>query len=139
MRQFFSGQFLTAGVVMMGVPLSWICMVGSLRNRLVNGLTLLTVYIYLVLGLRFEIWDNASYLLLLTPYISLLIKPKRSMIKYLTVGFTTVYLIFGLISGNQMAGWIKAMSIIAIYLVFLPPVIRSTLNQMKERIKPQRM
>jgi len=102
--QWTSGEFLTAFVLMWGIPISRIFMIGNLRNRLVNGLSFIVIYVYLLLGVRFSLWDEASYLLMATPYLSIAIKPKRSWLKYLTVGITTVYLIYGWISGNQI-GW----------------------------------
>ena len=133
--QFTSGEALTAFILMWGLPISRIFMVGKLKSRLVNGLTFIVIYVYLLLGVRFGWWDQASYLLLATPYISIVLKPKRSWIKYLTVGLTTVYLIYGLISGNQVPWFIKVPSIGLVYIIFFPSIVKSTFKKQLERFK----
>jgi len=127
--QWTSGEFLTAFVLMWGIPISRIFMIGNLRNRLVNGLSFIVIYVYLLLGVRFSLWDEASYLLMATPYLSIAIKPKRSWLKYLTVGITTVYLIYGWISGNQIGWPIKLLTTFAVYAVFFPGIVKSTFKK----------
>lgn len=133
--QWTSGEFLTAFILMWGIPISRIFMVGKLRMRLVNGLTFIVMYGYLLLGVRFGWWDQASYLLMATPYISIALKPKRSWVKYLTVGLTTVYLIYGLISGNQVPWFIKVPSIALVYAIFFPSIVKSTFKKQRERLR----
>lgn len=133
--QWTSGEMLTAFILMWGLPISRIFMVGKLKMRLVNGLTFIVIYLYLLMGVRFGWWDQASYLLMATPYISIALKPKRSWIKYLTVGLTTVYLIYGLISGNQVPWFIKVPSIGLVYALFFPSILRSTFKKQGERFR----
>ena len=132
--QWTSGEFLTAFVLMWGIPISRIFMLGSLRNRLINGLSFIVLYVYLILGVRFGLWDEASYLLMATPYISLTIKPNRSRIKYLTVALTTVYLIVGLVTGNQVPWFVKVPSIAFVYAIFFPAIVQSIFAKSKQRI-----
>jgi hypothetical protein len=131
--QWTSGEFLTAFVLMWGIPISRIFMIGNLRNRLVNGLSFIAIYVYLLLGVRFSLWDEASYLLMATPYLSIAIKPKRSWLKYLTVGITTLYLIYGWISGNQIGWPIKIFTTLSIYAIFFPSIVKSTIRQVKSK------
>lgn len=133
--QWTTGEMLTAFVLMWGLPISRIFMVGKLKMRLVNGLTFIVIYLYLIMGVRFGWWDEASYLLMATPYISIALKPKRSWVKYLTIGLTTVYLIYGLISGNQVPWFIKVPSIGLVYVIFFPSIVKSTFNKQIERFK----
>lgn len=132
--QWTSGEFLAAFVLMWGIPISRIFMLGSLRNRLVNGLSFIVLYVYLILGVRFGLWDEASYLLMATPYISMAIKPNRSWIKYLTVALTTAYLIFGVVTGNQVPWYVKVPSIVFVYIIFFPAIVKSTFEKSKQRI-----
>ncbi len=136
--QFTSGEALTAFILMWGLPISRIFMVGKLKSRLVNGLTFIVIYLYLILGVRFGWWDEASYLLMATPYISIALKPKRSWIKYLTVGLTTAYLMYGLISGNQVPGYVKVPSIGLVYVIFFPSIVKATFKKTLSRLKGQK-
>lgn len=133
--QFTAGEILTAFTLLWGIPISRIFTFGRIRNRLVNGLTFIVIFIYLLLGVRFGLWDEASYLLMVTPYLSLIIKPSRTWVKYLAVAISTLYLIYGLVSGNQVSFFIKAASIGFVYVVFFPSILKSTLKSIRTRRK----
>lgn len=126
---------LLGSVIFMGMPISMIFTFGSLKTRLVNGLSFISIYIYLILSIRFGWWDEASFILMVTPYVSLVIKPKRSILKYLVTLLSTALLIYGFITGNPVPWWIKWSTIMALYILFLPPIIHSMVHKNIDKVK----
>jgi hypothetical protein len=125
-------------VIFMGLPITMIFTFGNLKNRLVNGLSLISIYLYLILSLRFGWWDEAGIILMVTPYVSLIIKPKRSLLKYGVTAFSTALLIYGFFTGNPVNSFIKWGVIILVYVIFLPPIIHSIIHKNLDKIKNKR-
>lgn len=72
---------------------------------------------------------------MVTPYVSLIIKPKRSILKYLVTLLSTSLLIYGFITGNPVAWWIKWSIIFTLYILFLPPIIHSIIHKNIDKVK----
>lgn len=115
-------------VIFMGIPISMIFTLGNVKDRLVNGLSLISVYLYLIFALLFGWWNEAAIILMGTPYVSLLIKPKRSLLKYGVTLLSTLLLIYGLVTGESASWAMKWGLIVVIYILFLPPVLLSIFN-----------
>lgn len=128
-------RFILGFVIFFGMPISMIFTVGSLKNRLVNGLSIVSIYLYLILSLRFGWWDEAGIILLFTPYVSLIIKPKRNILKYVVTIFSTIFLVYGIWTGNPVHFLIKWGIIFILYALFLPPILISIFHKNVDRVK----
>ncbi len=105
------------------VPLWSVLALGSVRSRVVNGLPLFIFWLYGLMSLLSQ--DLARYLFLFyfTPYVSLMVKPQRHPIKYLTLLFSTGALLYGLFTQMPIALPIRVIVVMGINVLFFPPYL----------------
>lgn len=125
---FIQKEFILSILFLFFLPFTGILFFGSFKNRLLNLLPLFLILTYLVLGFQYSLWKEGIYLFSLYPILGLVIKPKRSVLKYITVGFSSVLFILNYYEVLSISFGVKLIITILLYLIFLPPIIEKWLK-----------
>lgn len=143
MLTFFSGWvwFLEGRILMMFwwwslTPLWSVLALGNFRSRVVNGLPLLMLWLYGMMSLYTREATAYLWLFTMTPYVSLVLKPRRHRLKYVTLFLSTTLLLYGVITGETISVFLRVGSVMLINMVFFPPIVWrkiTTLGQQKTR------
>ena len=125
---FISGRFVVLFWWWCLIPLWSVLALGNVRSRVVNGLPLFVLWLYLLLSLLTDDWLSMIWLFTATPYVSLFVKPKRNLLKYLTLILSTGLLLYGFFSGQNVSMVWRLTMVLTINVVFFPPLIMHKLK-----------
>lgn len=120
---FFTGRMMIMFWWWGLMPLSSVLALGSVRNRVVNGLPLFVVWLYGLISLLTRDFTTYLWLFTLTPYVSLVLKPRRHRLKYVTLFLSTTLLLYGLITGDTVSTFLRVGGVVVINVVFFPPIL----------------
>ncbi len=124
-------NYLSILVVWLSWPISFLFLFGSFKDRIFNTLPLLAILIYLLIGLNTGDFESASVIYFFVPVLSLLLKPKKHMVKYITMLVSFIILIINYFTSIEIPMILKYLIIIYIYLLYLPPLVKKQLNKIR--------
>lgn len=82
----FMNHYLVSGfLVWVLFPLSRFILIGSFKNRILNVLPIVVFLLYLSLSMENQDFGKYDWVLFLTPLGSLILKPKKHQVEYLTL------------------------------------------------------
>ncbi len=117
------GDLDSALSVWMFVPAIWFFLIGKFKDRFRNALPIFALALFLMVGSYTGEWNAALWIFFFVPYVALLLKPRRHIVKYITLALSTLYLIFGLATGVWLPVGFRIAMVIIIYMIFIPPML----------------
>lgn len=130
---FLNGRLFEMMWWWMLIPLWSVLAFGNMRSRVVNGLPLFVLWLYGLLSIVQRDLSTYLYVFYFTPYVSLMVKPQRHPIKYVTMVFSTVALLYGLLTQNPVALPIRISVVVLINVLFFPPYLWVKLKQIGQK------
>ncbi len=94
---------------------------GRVKERIRNSLPIFALIGYLYLGLSHGLWAEATWLFFFVPLISLMMKPKRNGLKYLTMVVSLGVFLYAWWFDQRIALTTRVVLILMIYVLFFPP------------------
>ena len=117
------GNIESALSIWVFVPAVWFFLIGRFKDRFRNALPVLALAIFLLVGSYTGAWNAALWIFFAVPYVALLLKPRRHIIKYVTLTLSTIYVVLGLATGVWLPIGIRIAMVMIIYLIFVPPML----------------
>ncbi|MGE4320511.1 MAG: hypothetical protein AB7E61_03555 [Acholeplasmataceae bacterium] len=124
-------NYYSIPVIWLTWPISFLFLIGSLKDRLLNTLPLFAILIYLLIGINTGDFESASAIYFFVPLLSLLLKPKKHRVKYITMLVSFIILMINYFTSFDIPVVIKYLMIICIYILYLPPILTHQLNKIK--------
>ena len=111
----------------------WFLTFGHFKDRIRNSLPFFAIFGYLYLGISFGLWTEATWLFFAVPLLSLMLKPKRNVLKYLTMFLSVALFIYAWWFDQQVPLYTRIVLITLIYTLFFPPYMIFRFERMFHR------
>ncbi len=115
--------FIAGLLIWMFLPLTMFLLMGSFLRRVLNSLPMVIMFIYIIFGLETGLWQEGTMLFFIVPFGSLVLKPKKSPVQYLTLSISILVLTLNFFTTQSIAIYLRWGLIVLIYIIFLPPAL----------------
>ena len=109
--------------VILSIFYVWFLSFGRVKDRVRNSLPVFAIILYLFIGISYGWWQEGTYIFFALPFLSLMLKPKRNFIKYMTMALSIGLFVYGVWLGQSIPFYTRLIFIVMIYILFFPPYL----------------
>lgn len=128
MALLFNHYYYAAILVYPLIPILLLLQFGTIKDRMLNILPLVVLLTYVIVSLETKDFKSSMVVYFIIPILSVLLKPKKHYIKYLTLIVSFLTLSLKYFKNMTIPFYYNLIIILIIYAVFLPPFIKKKIQ-----------